>query len=175
MNPIHLRAHAERIRSTARLRLVPQTAAHAKALFAILCDAELHRYTGNNPPVSEVLLRQWFSRLEARQSPDGKEAWLNWVVMVEGSIAIGYVQATVTDNRCYVAWVIGTDWQCKGYATEAILEINHWLSSNGINPILACIHPDNVASQGVARNVGMRITQEVIDGEQLWELNTKTA
>ena len=60
----------------------------------------------NQPPASLDALTQRFQRLEARQSPDGSQQWLNWVLRQrsDGKL-IGYVQATVqADGRALVAY-----------------------------------------------------------------------
>ncbi len=178
MNLISLSVQAEQPLFTPRLTLVPQTRGHAEALFPILENPLLHRYTGNNPPSSEQQLFQWFTNLESRQSPKGDQLWFNWVLMTDTDTPIGYVQATLSQPKNkrkplgYLAWVIGVDWQQRGYATEAMQCVVGWLDSLGFCHLQASIHPNNVGSQGVARNLNMVLTSEVIDGEQVWTLDT---
>jgi [ribosomal protein S5]-alanine N-acetyltransferase len=87
-----------RVIEAAGLRLEPQVAAHADAMFAVLSDPAIYEHE-NAPPVSVDALRERYRKLETRRSGDGREQWLNWVVRLpEGELA-GYVQATVYPDR----------------------------------------------------------------------------
>ncbi len=98
--------------------LEPLAVSDATEMAVVLADPELYRVTGGRPPTEDELRRQYERQVVGR-SADGTEEWLNWVVRVDGAAA-GYVQATVHDgSRAVVAWVIGTDWQGRGLATEA--------------------------------------------------------
>lgn len=100
--------------------LVPQVAAHAPELFAVLSDPQLYTYLDDQPPLDEASLRARLLRLEARQSPDGTERWLNWVVRA-GGLLVGYVQATVTsDGMASIGYVISADHWRRGYGRAAV-------------------------------------------------------
>jgi RimJ/RimL family protein N-acetyltransferase len=158
---------------TGRLELVPLLREHAAQLFPVLSDVMLYEYTHDTPPISLAALHDRYARLESRQSPDGKEAWFNWMVRERTSArAIGYVQATVGADEADVAWVIGTPWQRRGYATEAVQAMITWLHAAGIRAFRAKINPTHVASQRVAGNVGLSPTQESEDGEDIWLCRT---
>jgi RimJ/RimL family protein N-acetyltransferase len=43
-----------------------------------------------------------------------------------------------------------------------------WLLALGVSDVRACVHPDHVASRHVAEKAGLRLTDEIIDGEQVW-------
>jgi [ribosomal protein S5]-alanine N-acetyltransferase len=73
---------------SSRLRLEPQTAAHAEAMFAVLGDLAIYAYE-NEPPASLEWLRERFTKLETRRSADGREQWLNWVLRERGGGLIG--------------------------------------------------------------------------------------
>jgi RimJ/RimL family protein N-acetyltransferase len=158
---------------TGRLILEPITLAHASELYAVLRDAALHRYTGGEPPTFEELqqrLARW-----AAGSSDASEEWLNWVIRIRstGTVA-GYVQATVfSDGSAAIAYVVGSEYQHRGIATEATRVVVETLSERGgIARIVAYIHPDHVASQRVAQRVGLERTDRVEDdGEEVWALD----
>ena len=105
---------------TPRLVLEPQRAAHAEAMFKLLADPALYRYE-NEPPASLEALRDRFARLETRQSADGSEGWLNWVLRLHDGRVAGYVQATVqADGSAWVAYVLGSAHWGQGFASEAV-------------------------------------------------------
>jgi RimJ/RimL family protein N-acetyltransferase len=155
---------------SARLRLVPLTVADAAEMAGVLRGAALYTFTGGSPP-SAAELRARYAGQATGRSPDGREQWCNWILRREpGGEAIGYVQATITDEgrHAEIAWVVGLDWQRQGYATEAALALVAWLDSRGIGVIQARIHPRHAASAVVARRAGLRPSGVTEDGEQLW-------
>ena len=157
--------------STARLDLIPLTAADADDLFPVLDDPTLGRFTGETPPADVEAVRVGFARWEARRSPDGAELWLNWVVRRrEDARAIGLMQATVGDGDAAIAWTIGSAFQRQGFATEAGHALIAWLRETlGVQVIVGSIHPDNIASQTAAYRVGLRPTDRLHENELVWQ------
>lgn len=157
--------------STRRLDLVPLTAADADDLFPILHDPALGRFTDEIPPADVEAVRAGFARWESRRSPDGSELWLNWVVRRrDDDRAVGHVQATVADGDAAIAWTVGTAFQRQGFATEAGHASIAWLRDTlRVPTIVASVHPDNIASQTVARRIGLRPTDRRHEGEVVWE------
>jgi RimJ/RimL family protein N-acetyltransferase len=88
------------------------------------------------------------------------------------------VQATVRgrDGRvtAELAWVVGTAYQGRGYATEAAAAARDAITGPGSESgddavvVLAHIAPGHLASETVARRLGLEPTHEVHDGETLW-------
>ena len=108
----------------------------------------------------------------------GREEWRNWVLRLEpGGQAVGYVQATISgEGQCAeIAWVIGLEWQGRGYATEAARALIAWLDSRGARVIQAHIHPGHAASAAVARRAGLASAGVTEDGEQLWRRGAPAA
>ena len=156
--------------SSARLRLVPLTVADADEMVGVLSGAALYAFTGGAPPGLDELRARYAWQVAGR-SPDGREEWRNWVLRLgPGGQAVGYVQATITgEEQCAeIAWVIGLEWQGRGYATEAARELVAWLDSRGVRVIQAHIQPGHAASAAVARRAGLAPTGLMEDGEQLW-------
>ena len=84
--------------------------------------------------------------------------------------AVGFVQATVTDDGADLAWVVGVEWQGQGLAVEAATAMREWLTGDGVGLFTAHVHPDHAASQGVAAAIGLRATGRLDDeGEGVWE------
>lgn len=158
---------------TDRLVAQPLRDDDADDLFPVLNDERLHAYIGDRPPQSLERLRERYNFLSARRSPDGKQTWLNWVLRENpGGQAVGTLQATITDREADVAWVIGVPWQGRGYAKEAAQRLMHWLVHDlGIQRVTAKIHPDHAASARVAESAGLRLTDEIVEGERVWRLN----
>jgi len=102
-----------------RLSLEPLTVAHAPAMFEILNDPKIYTYLDFPPPPSLEHLQRVYAQLETRRSPDGAEQWLNWIVVRDGA-PIGLVQATISAEGCEIAYVFGSAYWGRGYATEAV-------------------------------------------------------
>ncbi len=150
--------------------LSPLTVADAGEMVGVLAGAGLYAFTGGRPPTLAEL-RATYSRQAAGGSADGSQEWRNWIIRRQpDAAAVGYCQATIVDggNRAEIAWVVGLDWQQRGYATEAAQALVTWLDARGVGTIQAHIHPGHVVSAAVARRAGLRPTSQFDDGEQLW-------
>lgn len=147
---------------TPRLRLVPLRVEHADEMAAVLADPHLHYFIGGVPS-TPAELRARYERLVA-----GPPAWRNWVIEEKGSL-VGYVQATVEGRTAEIAWVVGTPWQGRGLAAEAAKALVGWCEEQGMETVVAHIHPDHAASAAVAAHAGLHPTDHVYDGEIRWE------
>ena len=161
---------------TERLRLTPLVPDDADAVFPMLDDERLHAFTGGRPDTIEEL-RARLAAWATERSPDGQEAWLNWLARsLEDGRVLGTTQATVErdhgDLRAAVAWTIGSADQGRGVGSEAARAIVGWLAGEGVTIIEAYVHPEHGASAGVARNAGMVATDEIVDGEVVWRRST---
>lgn len=67
-----------------------------------------------------------------------------------------------------MAWVLGMPWQGRGLAKEAALALVAWLAGQDVTVVEAHIHPEHLASQGVAEAVGMAPTDREVDEEIVW-------
>lgn len=156
--------------ASARLSLVPLSVADAGEMVKVLSEPALYEFTGGAPP-SLAELRARYERQTAGRSPDGSQEWRNWIIRsAPGGEAVGYVQATITGSgaRAEIAWLVGVDWQGRGYAAEAARALAGWLDSRGVTSIQAHIHPGHAASAAVARRAGLLPTGRFDDGERLW-------
>ena len=103
-----------------RLILEPQRSCHADEMFVVLSDPAIYAYE-NQPPVSVEWLCDRFTRLESRQSPDGEEQWLNWVIRRHEQGLIGFVQASVVSHEtAEIGYVLSSAYWGQGLAREAI-------------------------------------------------------
>jgi RimJ/RimL family protein N-acetyltransferase len=148
------------------------TVDHADEMVHVLSDDRLHEFIGGHP-ASLNELRDRYRHLVAGPI-EPSETWLNWIVRVQhDQVAVGVVQATIStpadgQSSASVAWVIGTPWQKKGYATEAAGSLVDWLCSHDVDDIIAHIHPDHHASAIVASRAGLQPTDAQHDGETVW-------
>ncbi|SCF68065.1 Protein N-acetyltransferase, RimJ/RimL family [Streptomyces sp. Cmuel-A718b] len=160
--------------TTARLDALPLEPAYAEEMADVLADPALYGFTGGEPP-APAALRARYER-QCAGSPDPGERWWNWVLRVRaardgeaGGELVGYVQATVRGSRAEIAWVLGTPWQGRGYASEAAQGlVAHLASAGGVRELVAHIHPDHAASAAVALAAGLGPTEEWEDGERRW-------
>lgn len=135
----------------------------------VLSDPALHTFIGG-APLSPDALRARYERLVAG-SPDPSVSWCNWVLRVrEDRQLAGTVQATVTAGVAEIAWVVGTPWQGRGYASEAARALVAWLRDSPVHTVIAHIHRDHLASAAVAAAAGLAATEEEQDGEVRWRL-----
>lgn len=153
------------------LVLEPLRVAHAAELVDVLSDAALYRFTGGSPPALAVL-EDRFAR-QVAGSGDPSEEWHNWVLRWgEHGPAVGYVQATVhpVEQEAELAWVVGTPWQGRGFASAAAAAVLEHLLAAGVRRVVAHVHPDHGASQRVAASLGLAPTGTLVDGEVEWVL-----
>ncbi|WP_421760100.1 GNAT family N-acetyltransferase [Devosia sp.] len=147
--------------------LEPQVAAHASELFALLTDARLYTYLDDQPPLDEASLRARFVRLEARQSPDGTERWLNWVVRARVPL-VGYVQATIfPDYTASIGYVIGANHWRRGYGRAAVSAMLTELAEvYAVRHASATIDRQNEGSRQLLLSLGFAWELELESGEQ---------
>lgn len=136
-------------------------------------DVALHAFTGGAPAGAGELCRR-YARQVVGHSPDGQQGWLNWSLRRrDDGRLVGTVQATLHRGAggalaAELAWVVATPDQGVGLAREAATAMAGWLREQGVDRLLASVHPGHAASMGVARALGLRPTAAVVDGEVRW-------
>lgn len=140
---------------TAALRLEPQLAAHADEMFVVLGDPAIYEYEGD-PPQSLEGLRERFTELESRRSPNGREEWLNWVVRLPTSRLVGYVQATVyPSGRAAIAYELGSAHWGRGLARQAVeAMIGELAEQHGVHSVSAVLKRENLRSLRLLQRLG---------------------
>lgn len=159
--------------SSERLVLEPLRPEHADEMAPLLDDVDLHTFIGGQPATRDELKGRYTRQVVGR-SPDGLQRWLNWVVRRRDNWrAVGTTQATVSEQdgalTADVAWVIGSSQQRQGYAREAAEVMVWWLRHQGVEVVVAYVHPQHHASMSVARAIGLAPTDTVVDGEVRWQ------
>ncbi|MGW2838813.1 GNAT family N-acetyltransferase [Streptomyces sp. NPDC001493] len=161
--------------TTPRLTLEPLTVEHAREAVSLFDDVRLHTWTGGSPSTLAQLEARYV-RQSAGRSPDGTQGWLNWMLRrTSDGVLIGTVQATSYRRppngeavEASLAWVVGVDHQGAGYGREGALAMASWLRARGVDGLAAYIRPGHTASTGIARALGLRATDTVLDGEVRW-------
>ena len=149
-------ARSERMIVTAAgLVLEPQTRLHAAEMFEVLCDPAIYAHEGE-PPASPQWLRTRYERLESRRSPDGREAWLNWVVRLPESGLAGYVQATIEEGGiATIAYVLASRHWGRGVARQAVEAMMAELEAqHGVSRFAAVLKRDNLRSMRLLERLG---------------------
>jgi ribosomal-protein-alanine N-acetyltransferase len=142
----------------AGLTLEPQTVAHAEEMFGVLSDPAIYEYE-NEPPPSVEWLRARFTKLESRQSPDGQEQWLNWVIRLPTSELIGYVQATVRSNGyAAIAYELSSTYWGRGLASQAVQAmIGELVERYGVRKLSAVFKRENQRSARLLERLGFSL------------------
>jgi RimJ/RimL family protein N-acetyltransferase len=154
--------------ATDRLSLQPMRPADAEDLFEIMRDPAIGASMGEPPPESVAAVR---ARIESWISGPGSEddeRWINWIARTHDGSPVAHLSATIRGSLAWLAWIVGVESQRRGYATEAARALKDHLATNGIGTFAATIRAGHEASEGVARNLGLLVTDEVIKGEQVW-------
>jgi ribosomal-protein-alanine N-acetyltransferase len=147
-----------RVIETGALRLEPQVAAHALEMFPVLSDPAIYEYE-NEPPASLEWLRNRYEYLESRQSTDGTQQWLNWVIRLPTSELIGYVQATVhAGDRAGIAYELSSAYWGRGLARAAVEAMIAELgSSYGVRELSAVLKRENQRSRRLLERLGFTL------------------
>jgi RimJ/RimL family protein N-acetyltransferase len=158
--------------SSGQVVLEPLRPRHAAELAPVLADPALYRYIGGEPP-NLAELRSRFDRQSTGASPDGHDAWLNWVIRTPDThTAAGTMQVTIRDGQAppvaEVAWVVGSAYQRRGLAKAAACLVVDWLHEHGVVELCAHVNSENHPSAAVAASIGLSPTRETRDGEQVW-------
>lgn len=147
--------------------LVPLRAADAAELAGLLDDAALRDALAVDDLDG---LRRRFAGWETRRSPDGAQAWLNWVVRARDTgRALGWTQATVEGAAASVAYALLPDERGRGAASDAVRAMTAWLrTALAVSEVTASIAPENTASERVASAAGFALTGRTDGGERVW-------
>jgi RimJ/RimL family protein N-acetyltransferase len=154
--------------ATARLSLVPATPEFIQAILEGR-RAEAARLLGAAVPLAWPSDRD--SReglpvylLALRRGPEERAWAIRLVVLREERRLVGAITLKGppgADGAVDIGWAIEPGDQRHGYAAEAAQAVRDWvLTQRGVRRVTARIQPDNEASMGVARRLGMQRTAE---------------
>ena len=127
-------------------------------LLRMMSDAEVMRYYPR--PYADRDVREFINRMRTRYRDDGCGLWL--VLDRESGEPLGRVGLMRQDvngaDEFEVGYMIHRPFWRRGFATEAATAVRDWAFGERRLPrVISLIRPENVPSQGVARNLGMTI------------------
>jgi len=139
----------------------------------VLNDMALHTYIGGTPSSADEL-RDLYRLQVAGSSPmvrrSGSTGYFVIVTTVWQSARSRRPSARpVPAQPAEVAWVIGTSHQATAMPRRAALAMTEWLREHSVVTVVAYVHPEHQASIAVARALGLKATNAVVDGETRWQ------
>ncbi|MER7279675.1 GNAT family N-acetyltransferase [Dactylosporangium sp. NPDC000244] len=144
--------------TTPRLVLREMVEDDLDELAALLGDPEVMRYYPRPKTRAETL--EWIARNRTRYREDGHGLWT--MRLRDGDVFAGDCGLTVQRvdgvDELELGYHVVPSLQRTGLATEAARACRDWARTVlGARRVIAIIHPDNVASQRVARNTGLTL------------------
>jgi RimJ/RimL family protein N-acetyltransferase len=156
---------------TERLILRLPELGDAAAAAEHLTDPEAMRFIGIGgrtvaPEDCAGVVRRWIDRWEANgfgqfaleRRGDGRFLGRAGLLVWDAAGADGWEQSDLlraADPRIELGWTLAREHWGRGYATEAALAVRDWAYGElGLERLISIIHPDNAASQAVARRLG---------------------
>jgi ribosomal-protein-alanine N-acetyltransferase len=132
-------------------------------LHAVLGDPETMRFYPH--PLSLQETAQWIERSRWRYRTQGHGLWA--LILKENGELVGdcglTVQRVEDADEVEVGYHVKRAYWRQGLATEGALACrDHAFQSLGVARLICIIRPENVPSQGVARNIGMQPEKEVV-------------
>ena len=155
---------------TSRLLLTPLMGAHADAAFGPMQDDAIYEWISMNKPRTVETLRANWTRLEARMSTDGDNAWPVWAITTRSDGAlVGEVDAVVDDNHVCtnLGYYLFPGFWGQGFATEAVKAVADYLIHRGIHRLVATVTVGNLASAQVLKKAGFSFTRIIPENDIL--------
>jgi [ribosomal protein S5]-alanine N-acetyltransferase len=148
----------KQILETARLKLRELVPGDIDFMAEMLADAEVMRYYPKR--LTRELSAEWIERQIARYKTDGYGLWLaEERESVKPVGQVGLVRQTVNGaEECEVGYLIHQPYLRHGFATEGAQACRDYAFKTLRKPrVISLVRPENAASQGVARNLGMEV------------------
>ena len=153
---------------TARLRFRLMTMADLADITAVLTAFDAFR--GGRPPSTRKDGVRW---IEWQERNYAEHDFGLWVIETHEGVFVGDCGLTMQDvegtPHVEVGYHVMPEMRRRGYATEAARAVRDCAAAAGVEHLVALIRPDNIPSQGVARNLGMDLerTAHVHDADAL--------
>jgi ribosomal-protein-alanine N-acetyltransferase len=148
----------KQILETPRLTLRELVPEDIDFMAEMLADAEVMRYYPKR--LTRDLAAEWIERQIARYQADGHGLWLAIERETGRPVGqVGLVRQTINGaEECEVGYLIHQPFWRHGFATEGAQACRDYAFTVLRKPrVISLVRPDNAASQGVARNLGMEV------------------
>jgi RimJ/RimL family protein N-acetyltransferase len=148
---------------TERLILRPLREPDLDALAAIYADPQTMRFLGGPRTRADTRIRlDWMIAAHREQ---GFGLWAT-TLRADGTL-IGRCGILIQDvdgaTEHEIAYLLGSQWWGRGYATEAAAAIrDHARAQLGLGRLISLIDPANTPSQAVARRIGMQHERDLV-------------
>jgi len=136
------------------LRPWSDTDADAAALAQAWADPEIIRWTGVPERSDATAAARWIAGEADRRS---RGLALDLVIDLDGAVAgeVGLAHVDSAGRTADVGWWVSPSHRGQGVAARAVRLLTRWaLSELAIESLTACCHPENPASEAVARAAG---------------------
>jgi RimJ/RimL family protein N-acetyltransferase len=148
---------------TARLQLREMSLADLDFVAAMMSHPEVMRFYPK--PYSRDEAQAWIERQMERYAEHGHGLWL--VLEREPGQPIGQVGLVMQEvdgiEEPEIGYLIHRPFWRRGFASEAALAARGYaFETRGYSRVISLIRPENEASQGVARKLGMRPERETM-------------
>ena len=162
---------------TQRLVLEPLRVEHAAEMALTLDDVRLHEFTGGEPATRAELSaryrRQVVGRSSRRQAAVARTGCSAAATTVARRATSRPPWSTTLPTANPASWPSSPGWSRpdtsdRGWPAKAATAVTRWLAGQGVQRLVAHVHPDNTASAAIARSLGMAPTEVVVDGEVRW-------
>ena len=141
---------------TPRLRFRPMEKSDLGDITAVLTAFDAFR--GGRPPSTRKDAVSW---IEWQERNYAEHDFGLWVVQTHAGEFVGDCGLTMQEvegtPHVEVGYHVMPAMRRHGYATEAATAVRDCAAAAGIEHLVALIRPDNLPSQGVARNLGMEV------------------
>jgi [ribosomal protein S5]-alanine N-acetyltransferase len=150
--PLGVKSYAELSMHLESKRLVYEriTRNHARELERVLCDPRVYVHVDDGvAPTFDQLLESFALREIGSSGNRSSETWVDYIVRTRDSqVAIGRVEATIIEHRAEVAYILGCDHWGRGYGSESLVWLQHFLQKNyGVREFWATVTPGNQSSK----------------------------
>jgi len=143
---------------TNRLLLVPLQMKHIDNLADLDSDPEVLRYITDGETRDRKHQEEAVPRvLNYMQENPGLGLWIAYLKETNEFIGWYILKHLPDDGEVEVGFRLKKEFWSKGYSTEAGKAlVNHGFESLGLKRIAAIVRPDNLASQAVIKNIGLK-------------------